>query len=79
MAWTYHNWREQTALAARLSALRSHLTEVSAAMTARISEDGTSYDPGTLNDYLRRLEKEEKSLARASGRATVTRGRGRGW
>lgn len=68
MAYTYHDWREQTTDAARLTRLRQHMTEVSAGIAAAVSDGGASRDSSNLTAYLDQLKRDEADLmARTAG------------
>lgn len=62
MAYTYHDWQQQTDPAARLTRLRQHLAEVSALISASISANGSSRSASDLRQYWKDLTEEEKSL-----------------
>ncbi len=62
MAYTYHDWQQQTDPAARLTRLRQHLAEVSALISASISANGSSRSASDLERYWQRLTDEEKKL-----------------
>lgn len=62
MAWANSNWISFTG-ANRLTALRSHIQEVSDAITAGISADGTSYNPINLQTLLEVLLRKEAELS----------------
>lgn len=62
MAYTYHDWQQQTTAAARLSRLRLHLAEVSQLIAASVSSNGSSRSTDTLERYWEKLTEEEKSL-----------------
>lgn len=69
MAWTYNDWRSAGAAgsAARLTALRAHIAEVSQKIGAEVASDGKSRSTAELNTYLGRLEvnlKDEESSPR---------------
>lgn len=73
MAWTYSNWATETTAALRLTALRSHVAEVSAAMETRadsVSENGKSISRPQLQSYLDSLLRSMSTLeGQARGRA----------
>lgn len=73
MAWTYSNWATQTTAASRLSGLRSHIAEVSAAIETRadsVAENGKSLTRPQLLEYFRTLMSEQSRLeSSARGRA----------
>lgn len=67
VAWTYHDYEEQTSDTARLTRLRLHIGEVSAAMTADVTADGKSRSAGNLRAYLADLQTRRRELERSSG------------
>ena len=66
MAYVYNNWIQSTGQA-RLDALRAHISEVSAEMSAAMAAGGTSYNPAVLQAYLTTLYAQESKLADAIG------------
>lgn len=62
MAWTNSNWITYTGQA-RLTALRLFIAEVTDAVTAGVSSDGTSYNPEVLQQLLTELLKREQDLS----------------
>jgi hypothetical protein len=76
MAWTYHTWVTVTAVAARLTALRSHIAEVTAKVDLEISGDGKSKSSSALQNYLDTLLKKEKELEDRAQRQGLSGGEG---
>ena len=60
--WSYNAWKLQGTDAAKLAMLRQHMVEVSAAITADITKDGTSRSVATLQAYHQSLIEEERLL-----------------
>ncbi len=80
MAYTNADWITNTDPAARETALRAHIAEISAQITAEITSGGKSRSVATLQAELARLAGELEKLvsinARTSGR-TITYSRKR--
>lgn len=78
MAWTYHDYEEQTSDALRLARLRQHISEVSQKIQANYSAGGDARANDPLERYLhntvhpRRRELERTVAAVSAG---FTRGR----
>lgn len=66
MAYVYNNWIQSIGQA-RLTALRLHITEVAAQMSAAMGAGGTSYNPAPLQQYLDTLMLKEEKLTNALG------------
>lgn len=65
--YTYHDWQQQTDPAARLARLRLHLAEVSAAITAAVSANGSSRSASDLRQYWQDLTAQEEKLVAQHG------------
>lgn len=75
-AWTYSDWITLTTAAAQLTRINLHIQEVSDKIQADVAAHGYSRQSHPLNDYLKGLMAERKSLLKASaiggGRSLVT-------
>lgn len=85
MAWVYPNWITEATDSARLTALRSHIAEVSADLETHrtsVSSDGKAMTREQRIEYLRwltserdRLEGKMSTSATAGGRSHIRLGR----
>jgi hypothetical protein len=84
MAYTYHDYEEQTSDALRLTRLRRHISEVNAKVSANLASGGDSRQTDPLTRYLETLHKRRGELEAKAGtvdgdsprvRAGFTRGR----
>lgn len=62
MAWSYSDWITKASDSERLTALREHIAEVSADISARLATGGETFDPTVLRDYLEHLRGERQEL-----------------
>lgn len=76
MAWTYHDFEEQTTSATRLTRLRQHISEVNQKIQANLSSGADRRENDVLERYLTNvLSKRRAELERATRTAGITRGR----
>jgi hypothetical protein len=72
MAWTYADYEGSAYSAAqRLSRLKDHIAEVSAAIGPDIVADGKSRGSGSLVQYLQMLKDRLNELEQGPGNATA--------
>jgi len=63
MAWTYSDYESQDTDSDRLSRLRLHIAEVSAAISAAMTSAGNSRDPQVLQRYMEEtLQRRRREL-----------------
>jgi hypothetical protein len=76
MAWTFHTWATETNVVARLTALRSHIAEVTAKVDLEIQGDGKGKSSNVLGSYLTKLLEKEKELEDRAQRQGLAGGAG---
>lgn len=67
MAWTYHDFEEQTTIAAKIARLEQHLTEVQAKILEDVSLDGSERSSRGLISYREGLIERLEALQEQSG------------
>ena len=84
MAWTYHDYEEQSTDTLRLARLRQHISEVSAQIQASVKSPAGERANEVLKDYRKQLDARRIELETTVGtlssddvrvRAAFTRGR----
>lgn len=65
--WTYSDWTSQSTVAAQLTRLRLHITEVSNKVGNERAADGYSVGSGSLSQYLTLLMAQQDRLEAKPG------------
>lgn len=80
MSYSYSAWASQTSTADQLAMLNLHIGEVTQQMGPSVSRDGASRSTADIQQYLRLLMEQRKSLmgmpdVQSGGYANITRAR----